>query len=111
MNVRTRLYNRVVTLIIVTVAAFAGVAATHLWDLAHRSSASVASVTPAPQHQTAGYNDGWLDGQADVADQLGHRLPNDHEYALWVAEDKQTGKCHLTWSGSTTQVYRVTCRK
>lgn len=102
----TRKFATVVNIVIILVSVAAGVIA----GLTVAGNAGSAA-PKAPQLKTADYNDGWVDGQLDVQDELGHRLPNATEYATWVAQDKPNGRCHLEWDGPAIQAYEVVCAR
>lgn len=115
---RTRSIIRNAILIGITVVSIvAGLDSYHLVrNLANlnRSTPVSVSVTskpiPAKTPRTAGYNDGWTDGQTDLVDLLGiPRVPNDTEYAAFVRYHKADSTCHLKWDGAVRPVYVVVC--
>lgn len=60
--------------------------------------------------QVAGYNDGWLDAEANLADELGHRMPSKVEVQELVTARRQMGtSCHLEWDGPKVNQYEAIC--
>lgn len=113
MNVRTRVFNRIVTLIFVATAATAGFAASHLWDAAHDSSpARVTVAAGSSETVTQAFNDGWLTGEQNIQDLLGHRLPDAQEQNELLHAQKINGKaagCHLEWDAPVRDQYEAIC--
>jgi|SRR5690242_8549681 hypothetical protein len=115
MIVRSRTRNVLVNTLIValTAASFvAGLDMYHAIKSLHHSAPVAATAPAKPALKTAGYNDGWIDGQADLADELGaSRVPNNTEYAAWLKANQKDASCHLAWDGQVRPVYEVVCVK
>lgn len=106
MNVITRKFAAVV--LSATAILSAGAATTATLLITHRAGHHAT----APALKTADYNDGWLDGQADLADQLGHRMPSAADERALIAGESRTGShCILTWTGPVTASYAVSCAR
>lgn len=102
-----KIMTRVIAGLTATLAlGFAAFATVNVLDSSQPAAAS------QPTLKTADYNDGWTDGQADLADLLGHRMPNGTEYQALVDAEAQSGrKCHLEWDGPAVQAYEVICAR
>lgn len=120
MIVRSRTRNVIVNLVIVGLTAATVAAGLDIYHTVRdfaglRNSSTVAASVPAKPAstkplKTADYNDGWVDGQADLADMLGAtRVPNNTEYAAWLKAHQADASCHLAWDGPVRSVYEVVC--
>lgn len=62
------------------------------------------------QDSVGSFNDGWLTGQQDLAQTLGHRLPTSREMDTLISA-RATSKlpCHLEWDGGKVASYEAIC--
>lgn len=120
MIVRSRTRNTIVNLVIAGITIVTIIAGLDMYHViknavdlgGHGSPASTQPVASSKPLKTADYNDGWVDGQADLADLLGaSRVPNDSEYAAYLKANKADASCHLAWDGKVRPVYEVVCER
>lgn len=116
MIVRSRTRNVIVNVVIAALSVATFVAGLDIYHTIqdfrglHHTATVAASAPAKPALKTADYNDGWVDGQADLADELGaSRVPNDTEYAAWLKANRKDTSCHLAWDGQVRPVYEVVC--
>lgn len=102
MSVTTRAYRAFVLSVVIVATALVTLFGTHLYDEIAGQRAS--------DLKTANYNDGWTDGQADIADMLGHRMPTAGEQRQLIKDRPLAGaKCVLAWDAPVRSTYEIVC--